>query len=252
MVQPIEHVFVIHVSEGYEERRQHIESHLPKCGLASFEYMLDGDIKDLTTDVLESLFKGSSQSAPEKSCFYKHFLVYKAIVERKLPFALVLEDDAYLAKDFSNKLKRVVDEASNYSNYLINIESAYLSVPIKYRVANQHIYLAKYTKMTGGYVIDYVAAKKIYDYLLLNPAHLPIDVYQSEMRDIIGFNICWSHPALVQQGSKNGTFASSINCEGDSIIDKCKFVIKNYHKKYIWSHINKRVLRVFENVKYHK
>lgn len=252
MVQPIEHVFVIHVSEGYNERRDHIDKHLPESGLERFEYMLDGDIKDLTKDVLGSLFRGSPQSPAEKSCFYKHYLTYKAIVERKIPFALVLEDDAYLTHDFSKKLERVTEELKDKSNYLVNIESAYLSVPFRFRKCNQHIYLANYTKMTGGYLIDYSAAKKLYDYINFHPIHLPIDIYQSEMRDVIGFNIYWSQPSLVQQGSKNGTFASAINSEGDGLKDKLRFLVRNYHKKYIWSHVNRRVLRVFENVKYHK
>jgi glycosyl transferase family 25 len=252
MVQPIEHVFVIHVSEGYDERREHIDKHLPESGLERFEYMLDGDIKDLTEDVLATLFKGSDQTPPEQSCFYKHYLTYKAIVEREIPFALVLEDDAYLTSDFSKKLDSVLQELNGKSNYLVNIESAYLSVPFKYRRCNQHIYLANHTKMTGGYIIDYVAAKKLYDYLNQYPVHLPIDIYQSEMRDVIGFNIYWSQPALVQQGSKNGTFASAINAEGTGIMDKIRYLIKNYHKKYIWSHVNKRVLRVFENVRTYK
>ncbi|PMK05051.1 glycosyltransferase family 25 protein [Vibrio sp. 10N.261.55.A7] len=252
MVQPIEHVFVIHVSEGYEDRRNHIDKHLPESGLDSFEYVLDGDIKDLTRDVLDSLFLGSPQTPAEKSCFYKHYLTYKAIVEREIPFALVLEDDAYLTKNFSSKLEKVIDELKDKSNYLINIESAYLSVPFKFRKCDQYIYLANYTKMTGGYIIDYKAAKKLYDYLNSYPIHLPIDVYQSEMRDVIEFNIYWSQPDLVQQGSKNGTFASAINAEGTGVVDKFRYMIKNYHKKYIWSHVNKRVLRVFENVKLHK
>lgn len=252
MVQPIEHVFVIHVSEGYDERREHIDKHLPESGLGRFEYMLDGDIKDLTEDVLGSLFRDSPQSPAEKSCFYKHYLTYKAIVEREVPFALVLEDDACLTSDFANKIDSVIQELNGKTNYLVNIESAYLSVPFKYRKRNQHTYLANHTKMTGGYIIDYVAAKKLYDYLNQNPVHLPIDIYQSEMRDVIGFNIYWSQPALVQQGSKNGTFASAINAEGTGLMDKIRYLIKNYHKKYIWSHVNKRVLRVFENVISHK
>ncbi|WP_367987866.1 glycosyltransferase family 25 protein [Vibrio sp. NTOU-M3] len=252
MVQPIEHVFVIHVSEGYDDRRKHIDKHLPESGLTNFEYMLDGDIKDLTEDVLGTLFKGSDQSPAEQSCFYKHYLVYKAIVEQEIPYALILEDDAYLVKDFNLKMANIVNELADKSNYLVNIENAYLSVPFKYRKPNQYTYLANYTKMTGGYIIDYTAAKKIYNYLNLNPIHLPIDVYQSEMRDKIGFNIYWSHPSLVQQGSKNGTFASTINVEGDRFIDKVKYWFKCYHKQYVWSHVNKRVLRVFENVKHHK
>ncbi|UUM30486.1 glycosyltransferase family 25 protein [Vibrio japonicus] len=252
MTQPIDRVFVIHVSEGYEERKKHIDSHLPKSGITKFEYMLDGDIKDLTDEVTDKLFKGASLSLAEKSCFYKHYLVYKKIVEDKIPQCLVLEDDAYLAKGFCEKITQVCDELSEKSNYLVNIESAYLSVPFKYREKGRYTYRANYTKMTGGYVIDFLSAKKIYEYLNENPSQLPIDTYQSEMRDKIGFNIYWSHPSLVEQGSKNGTFASGINGEGDAIIDKLKYLVKNYHKKYIFSHFNKRVLRVFEDVPFYK
>lgn len=252
MTQPIERVFVIHVSEGYEDRRKHIDSHLPESGITKFEYMLDGDIKDLKNEITGKLFKGSSLTPAEQSCFYKHYLVYKKIVEEKIPQCLVLEDDAYLTRGFCKKLTQVNDELRTKENYLVNIEGAYLSVPFKFRKKGQYTYLSNYTKMTGGYIIDFVAAKKIYEYLNQNPADLPIDTYQSDMRDEIEFNIYWSQPSLVEQGSKNGTFASCINGEGDSLSDKIKYLVKNYHKKYIFSHINKRVSRVFEDVAFYK
>ena len=59
MTSFLDHVFVIHVSEGYEERRQHIDKHLPERGIVHFEYMLRGDIKDLTPEVKTKYFKGN-------------------------------------------------------------------------------------------------------------------------------------------------------------------------------------------------
>ncbi len=68
--------FVIHVSKGYEERRQYIDKHLPERGITDYEYMLAGDIDDLSDDVRNGFFDDSLR-LPEKSCFYKHYLVMK-------------------------------------------------------------------------------------------------------------------------------------------------------------------------------
>lgn len=45
----VDKVFVLHVKEGNEDRAKQIEAMLEKLGI-KFEYMLDGDIKDITEE----------------------------------------------------------------------------------------------------------------------------------------------------------------------------------------------------------
>ncbi|MGC9459968.1 glycosyltransferase family 25 protein [Vibrio genomosp. F10] len=248
MTQPIEHVFIIHVSEGYEDRRAHIDKHLPESGIKSYEYVLKGDIKDLSPEVLNSIFKGSLRTAAEHSCFYKHYLACKKIVDKNLKHALIFEDDVLLNRGFSESLDLILKELESESNYLVNIEDAYLSVPYRFRKRNQKIYLANYTKMCGAYIIDKEAATRLVTFIEKNGTTLPIDTYQSEHRDAIRFNLYWSEPSLVHQGSKSGLFESSVNEEKQGLIQLVKYKLKCLHKKFVWSHVNNRVIRVFKNV----
>ncbi len=68
MVKVIDNTFVIHVSEGYEERRQHIDKHLPERGINNFTYRLDGDITDFSEDILDAHFiwRGTGFVIPPK------------------------------------------------------------------------------------------------------------------------------------------------------------------------------------------
>lgn len=91
-------VFVLHVKKGYEARENHINRMLKKMNIP-FEYILDGDISDLTNEVLDTWFQGTMhQYSPQASCSYKHLLACKEIVARNLDGALILEDDIYLNK----------------------------------------------------------------------------------------------------------------------------------------------------------
>lgn len=106
MTSFLDHVFVIHVSEGYEERRHHIDKHLPERGIANFEYMLRGDIKDLTPEVKAKYFR-ENDKLPELSCAYKHVLAYEKMVKRGIERALILEDDAFLANNALTQMQCV-------------------------------------------------------------------------------------------------------------------------------------------------
>ena len=55
-----EKVLVLHVKQGYEERAKHIEKMLGELHIP-FEYILDGDIKDITTEVLQKYFKNEGK-----------------------------------------------------------------------------------------------------------------------------------------------------------------------------------------------
>lgn len=245
-------VFVIHVSSGYEEREKHINDHLPNRGIMDFDYMLEGDIKDLSDEIQCAMFADDKLSLAEKSCFYKHYLVYKKMVDESIAKVLVLEDDVYLCRNFLPKIKKIIKELNGKCNFLVNIEAANLSVPFFHRKFGQFLYLANTTKMAGGYLIDLAAAKKIIKYLDVNKADLPIDVFQSEKRDEIKLNIYWSQPYLVEQGSKNGRFSSSVNDEKKGYKQKIHYYLKKWRKEYLFSHVNKRVTGVFKDVKYHQ
>ena len=105
----LDNVYVIHVREGYEERRYHIDKHLPERGIKNFTYILDGDIKDLTPAILDKHFSNHDKQ-PSNSCFYKHQRVYEDMLNNNIPYAIVFEDDVVLEKYTVKQLTNIVKE----------------------------------------------------------------------------------------------------------------------------------------------
>ncbi|WP_322803458.1 glycosyltransferase family 25 protein [Vibrio alfacsensis] len=250
MTSFLDHVFVIHVSEGYEERRQHIDKHLPERGIVHFEYMLRGDIKDLTPEVKTKYFKGND-NLPELSCAYKHILVYEEIVKRNIEVALVLEDDAFLASDAVDKLKLVECEMRDEVNFIVNIEHSNRSVPLKIKEKGKLCYLASHTKRTGGYIIHLDVARKFVQFFEENRTGMPSDVFQTQMRDVLEYNTFWMDPPVVYQGSKNGTFDSDLSSRKQSAFTSITSFFRDSYQRYLVTNLSKKRLASFENVKKH-
>ncbi|RKF22161.1 glycosyltransferase family 25 protein [Alginatibacterium sediminis] len=245
-------VFVIHVSEGYNERKEHIDRELPKNGISNYEYILDGDIKDLDSPVGKQLFSRSSRTKAEQSCFYKHYLAYKEMERRNIEFALILEDDVILARNFPRNINNILTEIEHKTNYLINVERAELCVPFYYRKFRNYIYPVNYSKLTGGYIIHRKVAEKITKDVELNGATIPIDTFHGDMKNKLNYNLYWTEPCLVDQGSKDGTFASSIDGKLPSKIEIFKSRIKRRYRLLVWCHVNRRVTHLFRNVNEYK
>lgn len=107
----VQKVFVMHVKKGYEERRAHIENMLERLGI-DCEFMLDGDIEDLSSEVIHRYFTGTVMSGktPGTSCALKHLLTYRTIIERNMNGALILEDDIRLSRNFVKVFNKTMDE----------------------------------------------------------------------------------------------------------------------------------------------
>lgn len=96
----VDAVFVLHVKQGSEERAVFMENQLSEMGI-KFEYMLDGDIPDLSEYRKNKYFDMNRPLSPsEMSCAMKHILIYEQMISRGLERVLIFEDDAILKKNF--------------------------------------------------------------------------------------------------------------------------------------------------------
>lgn len=243
----LENIFIIHVSKGYEERREHIDSHLPQKGFRHYEYMLDGDIKDLTPEILKKYFSNSNNLA-EKSCAYKHIRVYEEMVVRNIETALVFEDDAFLTNNALEQLKKIEKEMVNERNYIVNIEQSNRSVPLYYKKKQKLCYLASHTKRCGGYIIHLDVAKKFVQFFESNTTAMPSDTFQTHMREELQYNTFWMDPPIVQQGSKDGTFESELSGRKKSRYTAFSSVFRDFYQRYILTNLSKKRYRSFQNV----
>lgn len=208
-----EKVYVIHVSKGYEDREQHINKHLAEQGIA-FEYILDGDISDLSEEIVSQTFVGRATRNPAvMSCAYKHFLAYEALLASNASWALVLEDDIFLKSNFTKTLRNYLIRTPLPGDrpVLFNLEGANRYVPWIRKKRGVHVYRAGHTKLAGAYLINRLAAQTYLAYIKEHKCAYPLDHFQTKIGQATGVQFYWAEPFLACQGSKNGAFASELS-----------------------------------------
>lgn len=207
-------ILVLHVKKGYEERETFMRDMLGKAGL-DFEFILDGDVDDLTPEVLDRYFTGEmKQAAPYTSCTMKHLLACEYVLEHRLPGALVLEDDMILYKNFRKVFAECMEETErdHIESPLINFEdSALRFVPGSQRRKGKHLYRAARDRFAGCYYLSHGAARKIMDYVYEHRCDKISDLFHQSLISRIGLAYYWCHPCTATQGTHNGLFPSSLN-----------------------------------------
>ncbi len=216
----VQKVFVMHVKKGYEERRAHIENMLERLGI-DCEFMLDGDIEDLSSEVIHRYFTGTAMSGktPGTSCALKHLLTYRTIIERNMNGALILEDDIRLSRNFVKVFNKTMDELDTiYKNndrpVIISYEDTRLRfVPRSKRRHNKLLYPGHCDRMTGAYYINMAGARLILEYAMTHKLDRPIDLTHRKLLDEGKISYLWCQPTVASQGSATGQFNSSISLQ---------------------------------------
>lgn len=191
-----------------------MHNEMDKIG-GDYEFILDGDMEDLTEEVLQKYFVPElAKVTPFNSCSMKHLTACKYIVEHNLPGALVLEDDMVLYDNFVKVFNECMDEIDRrgLESPLINFEdSALRFVPRSQRRKGQHLYAVSRGRFAGCQYYSQGVARQILDYVDKYKMDCSIDVLQGELIGKIGLNYYYCHPCIATQGTHNGMFASSIS-----------------------------------------
>lgn len=221
-------VFVLHVKNGYEDRAKHIEQMLGVRNIA-FSYILDGDMSDISGEVLDKYFAGNmkSVSAPT-SCALKHLLAYEQILKEGYPGAIILEDDMILYSNFEKVFNECMQECRDrgIDTCLISFEDSILKfVDGSKRRPRQHLYAAIRDRFAGCYYISASCARLICDYVKKHKCDRPIDLLHTYLISKITLPYYWAHPTIATQGTHCGLFASAISK---------KSAKKQLHRKLTW------------------
>lgn len=210
-----EPVLVAHVKRGYESRRRSIEQQLHDRSM-SFEFMLDGDIPDLTPAVMARWFAPHLEPVAMQSCTCKHLLMYERIVAEGWPGALILEDDIVLAESFVQVFTATLEElripaGSAVETAWISYENSTLRMPRGSQLRRGvHLYPASRTRCTGAYYVGRRAAQALLELAETEKVTAGIDIWVDAMAALAPeeIRILWCHPTLAEQGSMNGLFDS--------------------------------------------
>lgn len=230
--------YVIHVSDDFL-REQHIRQQLTGK-VSNFEFVNEGDIADITTEILTEFFDETlhgMEKPNEVSCTYKHFLAYQRLLASDEEIILILEDDIILYSNFEKELKKILEEVNSreLSNFIISIEdSTNQYISRSERIKNQLLYPKKRGRLTGALLMDRSAAKNFLNFVRANKCDRLIDNYQTVAAQMGTFDFYWCKNAVATQGSKNGLLPSHIAKARTGILRKTGVKIHRLYKKLLY------------------
>lgn len=204
-------IFVIHAT-SFTQRRQFIEAQMKTLGLP-FEFVLDFDIPDIPEDLRRQIFRDDSLSPAQQSCALKHWQAHRLMVERQIPRALVLEDDVILSAAFWPALEGLMQEELVLGDPHVTFLGCggHYYVPHDQIRPGQWLYPRNQGKFADSYILSLETAKRRLDWIESNGITQPIDHTFEHIDRVLGTPMFWLEPPVVEQGSHNGMFSSTLD-----------------------------------------
>ena len=160
------------------ERRQHIDSLFDAYNL-DFSYF-DAINKLQVEDTLQKhglKVQSERMSAGEVACYLSHYCLWQQVIEQKLPYLMVFEDDIYFSKNAKTLLNTLDWLPSDFD--VIKLETMYESVMIKANTTLQpphKLYRMKTKHLgTAGYIISHKGAKNMIELVQKIGINCPVD-----------------------------------------------------------------------------
>lgn len=231
----LDHIYVLNVKK-FTQRRVFMEKQLAKAGLQA-EFIFDWDADELTDEIIERYFsKNNNLSAAQKSCALKHITALQKVAESNHAFALILEDDAVFAKEFGLGLQRALAQSTQFSDdKVIYIGSGgNFFTPKSQRKSGQYLYPATRGRFADSYIIDSGTAQKRLDWISAHKVSDPIDNQFEQIDKQLGIKIVWLEDPIVEQGSKNGLFDSTLEPAPPTWLQSLSFSFEKLKRKYIY------------------
>ncbi|WP_428768072.1 glycosyltransferase family 25 protein [Treponema sp. HNW] len=205
-------VFVISLKSA-SERRSFIQNQLKNLNF-DFEFFDAFIGKDYASDPAYYNEKkalkaeGRKLRAGEVGCALSHNAVYRLIAEKKLPYALILEDDAIISEDLPQVIDKLLPHLKGPRIIQLERCDLYKKSSIQPLVKGYSIVEPRFIKagtiaQTAGYLISFEAAKAIQN--INRPAYFPADNWWHYMK-AVSFSALIPSQTLIHQ---NETFDSS-------------------------------------------
>lgn len=201
---------ICHVKLGYEDRERHIIREFATRGVP-VNWYLEWDVADIS-DGARNAFAVNTLTPAAISLALKHAGIWREFLATDLPFCLVFEDDVFLAKNFVVRLAQCLSELGDPKRsavvYLGNGGNYY--TPLKALVEGRALYPGPHSRCTDSYVLTRSAAEARCAWFENNKLALPIDHQVNSIDAEKGIEVLWFERPIVEQGSANGAFSSSI------------------------------------------
>ena len=231
----IDHIYVLNVKK-FTKRRAFMEKQLASEGLKA-EFIIDWDADELSDEVIDCYFtKDNNLTDAQKSCALKHIVALNKVSESNSEFVLILEDDAVFEKDFNLGLQRALTQSTQFSdNKVIYIGSGgNFFTPKSHRKSGQYLYVGTRGRFADSYIINSITAQKRLDWIMMYKISDPIDNQFEQIDRQLGIEMVWLEDPVVEQGSKNGLFDSTLERAPPTWIQIWLFAFEKLKRKYIY------------------
>jgi glycosyl transferase family 25 len=227
-------IYVLNVKK-FTKRRKFMEQQLIEHGLVA-EFIFDWDIEDLDAQAVSRYFSNDNLSPAQQSCAMKHVCALQKIAANNSMFNVVLEDDAVFANNFNTGIKHVLEQSEQFpGDKVIFIGSGgNFFTPKSQRKPGQYLYRGDRGRFTDSYIIASSTAQKRLEWIDSHKISKPIDNQFDIMDRELDIKILWLEDPVVEQGSKNGLFASAIESAPPQRIQSLLFAFEKLKRKYIY------------------
>jgi glycosyl transferase family 25 len=224
-------IFVIHAST-FVERRRRIEAQMNALGLP-FEFVLDFDVPAIPESLKRRIFRQGTLSPAQQSCALKHWKAHQLMVERQTLRALVLEDDVILAKGFLLTLEKLMLEELSLGDPHVTFLGCggHYYVPTEQIREGQFLYLRNQGKFADSYIVSIETAVRRLAWIEANGIPYAIDHTFEHIDRTLGTPMYWLEPPVVEQGSHNGTFSSTLEKSHTLWFQKLQFRWKKWWRR---------------------
>lgn len=233
-------------------RREHIQKEFGKQNI-SFEFFdaLTPDPAKLLAEKMSLKMHEDFLTSGELACFMSHVSIWQKIVEERIPYLAIFEDDVYLGE---NAQKLLTDCSWIQNDWdIIKIEAfadkVFLSGP-KIDIANgarQVVQLTGKNLGTAGYILSLKGAQKYLDYVRKMQL-TPLDqvMFDEFIQDKI-YPVYQMIPALCIQEMM--LFPEKKTVLSSDLLAERKVRMRK-QKKTGWAKVQLEIMRVLKQVKY--
>jgi|ETNvirenome_6_85_1030632.scaffolds.fasta_scaffold07983_4 GR25 family glycosyltransferase involved in LPS biosynthesis len=225
--------FLVHYTR-LRDRKEFVDFQFSKFGIQA-EVITDYDKDDLSTAQIDSFyekdktlyeskirplwdaqqFKYRELNMPEISCTIKHFEAIRRASEADSPYSLIFEDDIVLVEDFNQRFEEnLKNTPDDWDAIFIGTGCGEWFQKIKLDKVNEitkNCFLVGHpaTNCAEAYLIKKDAADKVFrgasPFHLISDWELAYQLYNMDAK------VYWWYPSLIEQGSKNGMFNSTLD-----------------------------------------
>ncbi|MBV8210094.1 MAG: glycosyltransferase family 25 protein [Burkholderiaceae bacterium] len=210
--QLVDAVFVLSV-RIFADRIEHMRSEMARFGIG-FDWVFEFDADSIDPELLARTFAPSDIGPAHQSLVLKHAATWRACVERGLRRVLVFEDDVVLAREFPHVFESAMREADALApGYLVYLGCGDNRYVEEAQGASTALVPGGPMSAADAIVFDQLAARRRLDWMAGHRVVRPADWLMREVDRECGTPHFWLRDPVVEQGSMNGLFASSLDAK---------------------------------------